>query len=190
MAESKPVEYARLSAILQVSRLLTASAGALILLVSVFGAELKFFTLHPVCAVVWFVAVSEAIIQGQLARRSKGAKARELSLGSHWQVATIAVLGLLTAFSVAYINKDLHNKNHFISWHAYAGLTTVTVAGIQLAIGYWAHYAAEEAGKRIGRYVILKLIPFFCLTNHSTAAPCGGSACTASLATSPWRARP
>jgi len=108
---------------------LVASAGATVLAST---HEPRFFTLHPLLAQVWFLASTLAIVYAQRARTGivstgssggtvtvNNGKQRGDALQKHWVLNVPAIGGLVFAFLVAYINKDLLAKTHFKSNHSW-----------------------------------------------------------------------
>ena len=78
----------------------------------------RLFSYHPLLAVAGTVSAVEALGVAVEARRQTGAARRALVV-SHWRWAVAALTLHVCAFAVAYINKDLHNKVHFKSNHAW-----------------------------------------------------------------------
>jgi cytochrome b-561 domain-containing protein 2 len=48
----------------------------------------------------------------------------------HWILQAGAAASIFTGFLVIVINKNIHNKNHFKSWHSILGLVFLVSVGI------------------------------------------------------------
>jgi hypothetical protein len=102
----------------------------------------RLFSYHPTLAVAGVVCAAEAVLVAVELRRYAGPHRRTLTT-RHWQWAAAGLALQLAAFAVAYVNKDLHGKRHFVSNHAWypaAAATTSTtrspmVHGVVLTLG-------------------------------------------------------
>ena len=56
---------------------------------------------------------------------------RATKIKFHWILQTAAVISALGGFAAIYINKNMHNKPHFQSWHGLFGFCTVILICLQ-----------------------------------------------------------
>ncbi|CAH3141667.1 unnamed protein product [Porites lobata] len=56
---------------------------------------------------------------------------RATKIKFHWILQTAAVIFALGGFAAIYINKNMHNKPHFQSWHGLFGFCTVILICLQ-----------------------------------------------------------
>lgn len=79
-----------------------------------------------------------AATEGILAISSKNLLTKALSfqlrVRYHWFFQTAAVACTIVGFIVVFVNKNIHNKHHFKSWHGIIGLTTVILT-VSASIG-------------------------------------------------------
>lgn len=60
----------------------------------------------------------------------------------HWFIQFLTVACNIAGFSIAYINKNRNNRDHFTSYHGKFGLTTLIVSLVGLLAGTSALYSA------------------------------------------------
>ncbi|EDO45381.1 predicted protein, partial [Nematostella vectensis] len=49
----------------------------------------------------------------------------------HWVLQTTAIILALIGFIVIFVNKNLHGKSHFVSWHGTFGLVVIILILVQ-----------------------------------------------------------
>lgn len=185
MSDAAPAQRGT-APMLQAARVLLVAVSALLVALSLLASDVKFFTLHPALMAVWAFALGEGLIRVQTVRRARDGRNLVAAVDHHWQLESVGLVALVFGYLVAYMNKDLLGKEHFISWHSYMGTATLVVAFIQVLIGMVGNFGdelleskaacARSRARDRGSQVDLH-------ASCSSLALCGGSACTASMAT-------
>ena len=95
------------------------------------GADsLRLFTLHPLFAAVAVTLASWAIASVQTA------KPPHAGIASHRLLHALAMVAFSVAFTAIYINKNNYGKEHFLTWHSWAGLASVSLYPTVSTVGY------------------------------------------------------
>ncbi|KAF5300505.1 hypothetical protein FQA39_LY02304 [Lamprigera yunnana] len=90
--------------------------------------ELFFFTWHPVLlSLGWVLLMGEGILIFAPGNRLTTALSHKTKVKLHWIIQSISLGSGVIGFIVIYINKDLHNKPHFHSWHGILGLISTVL---------------------------------------------------------------
>jgi len=122
----------------------------------VLDGELSLFSYHPLCAVIAAACIFEAIFALQSINSGTGspAKQREAQITYHWLMQSIGWLALNFCFYAIYQNKVNDGKNHFTSWHSWAGLTFFIFSYLQAISGSIGYFYPSM----VGRYWAAKTI--------------------------------
>nr|ACO10564.1 Cytochrome b561 domain-containing protein 2 [Caligus rogercresseyi] len=102
------------------------------------------FSWHPVCMAVAFSLLSlQAILIFSPLSSLTPSSPRADKVQLHWIFQSFSLLALLAGASAVYLNKEIHGKKHFTTWHGRFGLATF--AGFLLAFlgGVLANYSVR-----------------------------------------------
>lgn len=115
------------------------------------------FLWHPSLMTIGaFLLMAEAVMAMSQDNPLSGKFGRSLRVQMHWILQALAASFIFIGFLIIVVNKNLHNKNHFHSWHAIYGLITVIMVGMASTGGVAALYSIRI--KQFIRPALIKLI--------------------------------
>lgn len=104
--------------------------------------DYSLFSWHPICMTVGsLLLMAEAVMimsQGNIIASNLSHQGR---VRLHWILQAGAAAFIFAGFLVIVINKNLHNKNHFKSWHSVTGLVFLVFVGITSSGGVVTLYS-------------------------------------------------
>ena len=74
---------------------------------------------------------------------------RATKIKFHWILQTAAVIFALGGFAAIYINKNMHNKPHFQSWHGLFGFCTIILICLQSLQGVGVLYTKLPIARKM-----------------------------------------
>ncbi|XP_051159427.1 transmembrane reductase CYB561D2-like isoform X2 [Leptopilina boulardi] len=109
------------------------------ILVIAFHRPEQLFTWHPICMSLGALLIIEAVfsISGEVLLAHKLSRAQRITI--HWIMLTIGLCLILCGLIIAIVNKNNKNKEHFVSFHAILGLTTIVLASLVAIFGIIAN---------------------------------------------------
>lgn len=140
-----------------VVHLLSLAFTGFLLYTSKPGSDL--FSWHPTCMTVAFVLLLlQAIVLFSPESSLIPTTHRHEKIQLHWILHAFGVTSALFGFGSVYLNKEIHERNHFVSWHAKFGLATMIGVMVTVVGGVMAKYSASfDLIKRFVRPVNMKL---------------------------------
>ena len=125
-----------------------------ILYLAVPGSDL--FSWHPTCMSVAFILLLlQAIVIFSPESSLFPTTPRPDRIQLHWILHAFGLASAVFGFGVVYLNKEVNNRKHFVSWHAKFGLAT-SIGVLMVALGgLLANYAMSW--KKYIRPVNLKM---------------------------------
>lgn len=123
--------------------------------VAVPGSDL--FSWHPICMTVAFMLLLlQAIVVFSPESSLFPTTARPEKVQLHWILHAFGLFSAVCGFGAVYLNKEIHERRHFASWHGTFGLVTVLGSfGVALG-GLCAKYS--QTFKRLIKPADLKMI--------------------------------
>lgn len=139
-----------------VVHLLSLAFTGFIVYISAPGSDL--FSWHPTCMTVCFVLLMvQAIVlfspESSLVPTTQRAEKVQL----HWILHTFAVVSAGFGFAAVFLNKEVNNRKHFVSWHGKFGLATSVAVILAIIGGVIAKYSTAEVLRRWVKPINLKL---------------------------------
>src|SRR3989338_244409 len=117
-----------------------------------------FFPYHPVLMTVAYLALTT---EGLLSARHMLSGSKASNVLVHVSAQVLGIVSSLAGFAVIYIDKERRTKPHFLSWHALAGLSTVTLSIVQLFFGLYLYnfssFCSLKGREKIARLVAVRL---------------------------------
>jgi len=134
--------------------LISLAFSAYLIYLSAPGTDL--FSWHPTCMAVAFILLSlQAIVLFSPESTLFPTTPRADKVQLHWILNTFGVASAAFGFFSIYVNKELNQRKHFVSWHAKFGLATFVSVWCVVLGGVVAKY--NQTFKRWARPVNLKL---------------------------------
>ena len=127
--------------------------------------------------------MTEAILTISKENLFTGTLPKKVRVKLHWVFLTIAIVLILSGFTVAYLTKNYNNKEHFKSWHAIFG-----VAGIACSIPTCLDGIAALYHGDLRHYISPRINKFIHIMSGVTTFTFGGLALILSVYTN-WFAR-
>lgn len=111
----------------------------LYILVVAFHRPEQLFTWHPICMSLGALMIIEGVfsISGEALLSHKLSRANRITI--HWIMLTTGLCLILSGLIIAIVNKNNLNKDHFVSFHAILGLTTIVLASLVAIFGIIAN---------------------------------------------------
>lgn len=125
-----------------VVHLLSVAFTGFIFYLAVPGSDL--FSWHPTCMSVAFILLllqAIVIFSPESSLFPSTPKPERVQL--HWILHLFGVASAAFGFATVYLNKEVNNRKHFVSWHAKFGLATCVGALLALVGGVCAKYSVS-----------------------------------------------
>ena len=123
-----------------VVHILSLAFTGFILYLSQPGSDL--FSWHPTCMTIAFILLmlqAIVIFSPESSLFTTTPRAEKVQL--HWILHLFGVVSALFGFFSVYVNKEVNNRKHFVSWHGKFGLATVVGMLCAVLGGLLAKYA-------------------------------------------------
>jgi len=117
------------------------------------------FSWHPTCMTVAFILLLlQAIVLFSPESSLIPATQRSEKIQLHWILHAFGVTSALFGFATVYLNKEIHERKHFVTWHAKFGLATLIGVLAAVVGGAMAKYShASDLLKKLARPANMKL---------------------------------